>query len=755
MDFELGQRPAEHRPRRRVPACFRCRARKVKCDNKLPVCTNCEKAGIECDQASNSDKLYTQQLENRVKFLENLVRTHTSHVSPENDVVQVVTQASGVAEENVPSPIRAAQIGKPLAPEVTWMHERQTNTASPAAVSGRTAEAAVGRQDRPSPSVHSHIGPEQLLAHEVGLLSLGNTASEPKYLGPSSGFTLARLTYAAVPQSQGLPSKSHAMPQGKRDGERDESWEASERAPLPSLAEMRRFVGAYVDTFHSAYPFLQDGKIEQLLAMKANRSRDAPSMASLDDAMLFLVASLGARVLEQGRNINLKSSKYLASAMACVVALQLHDSVQGIQVMLLLVLSSFTFPGGLNAWFLSSAIIASCVDLGLQRRNLPLRRYPADIVVETHENMRCGIFWSAYSIDRTLCTILGRPLNLRDEALDVDFPGEIGTGSSSFNAVLSSLCGQGHGHTSSQAVIRDSEHCYDGSAKRRRLDRAMTFDYTTSTFFFRFDRITAEIKLMLYRVAQAPCRFPWPANHLQWQAEAMAACDGLLASARETLSSRVLVSSHYRRLLPCIEIKYHQCVLLLYRPTPAISQPSLDAYRRCYQSAAEVLRIHAEQSRFGGLIDSWLTAYLVFVSGITMIYSLLKLSDLARDVVCGASLVGQHDFDQRIRDCSEVLARLSKTWSVAKDAQGKIDKLAVLTKDTLAGAVRGNSSESRLPLRVDERQDMRSEDTTFNTSPEMDGNFGGMFSSSKFLWDELGDMSNWFDLDWIGDQNHT
>lgn len=210
---------------------------------------------------------------------------------------------------------------------------------------GRPSPHTAGNIGTPSPSTHgSQIGPEQPLAHEVGLLSLANTASEPKYLGPSSGFTLARLTYAAIPQTQGLPITSR--PSVSRD-ETNPSWNQPECAPLPSVAEMRRFLGAYVNTYHHVYPFLQDDKIEHMLSERLQGLRDNLNTASIDDAILFLVAALGARVLEQGRNIDLRSSNYLSSAMAHVASLELHYSIQGVQVMLLLVLASFTFPGGL------------------------------------------------------------------------------------------------------------------------------------------------------------------------------------------------------------------------------------------------------------------------------------------------------------------------------------------------------------------------------------------------------------------------
>ncbi|ETS78365.1 hypothetical protein PFICI_10427 [Pestalotiopsis fici W106-1] len=734
MYQELDQLPAAGKGRRRIPACLRCRARKVKCDNRLPTCSNCEKAAVECDQAANSDKLHAKQLEERIKVLESIVRIHAPHVSLDDDLGHDDYSTLEVGENHAQASLEPPREANKAPQE-----------SSPVTTSGRSGATATGTDAVPSPSVHgSQIGPEQPLAHEVGLLSLGNTASDPKYLGPSSGFTLARLTYAAIPQSQGLPSAAD-LP--RQDAGFSQNTAPPRCAPLPSLPEMHRFIGAYVDAFHSQYPFLQEGKIEQIVEVTLREPQAGFNKASLDDAMLFLVAALGARILEQGRQLDLKSAEHLASAMAHVSALQLHDSVQGVQVMLLLVLASFIFPeGSLNAWFLSSAIVASCVDLGLQRRSVPAQREGNEPETEALENVRCGIFWSAYSIDRTLCTTLGRPLNLRDEAIDIDFPGEIGSSSSGFNAVMSASQPSQQGYDAELARFREIER----SSKRRRLDQTTGLGYTASAFFFRFDRITAEIKLMLYRVAQAPWRFPWPSNYPQWQSEALASCDDLLSSAREILLSQVLVPSHYRRLLPSLEIKYHQCVLLLFRPSPAISQPSEEAYRRCYESSREVLRIHAEQLRFGEIIESWLAAHLVFVSGITMIYSIFKLPDATKHLVGGTESA---DFDQAVSNCSEVLSRLGKTWPVARDANDKFTKLATRSKEMAVNAARGppatQSGEVEAP---GVSQETQTNDPLISAVFGCDGDIAGMPASSEFVWYELGVMSTWFDLDWRFEQ---
>lgn len=52
--------------------------------------------------------------------------------------------------------------------------------------------------------------------------------------------------------------------------------------------------------------------------------------------------------------------------------------------------------------------------------------------------------------------------------------------------------------------------------------------------------------------------------------------------------------------------------MILYRPSPAFPEPSTAAMEACYNSAVEILRIHAEMNRFATLVNSWFTAHAVF-----------------------------------------------------------------------------------------------------------------------------------------------
>ena len=185
-------------------------------------------------------------------LLEEMLKIHAPHLQIDNQNDGNHLQAGNdnevarVASPKDPSQHQAA-LTSPLEANAQVgqrQHEQQTTPAS----QRQSTTGAVGRvesgqaADTPQTSIsESRIGPEQPIAHDVGLLSLGNASSDPKYLGPSSGVSFARLLYAAAPQSQGLPASTS-------DASLYDQRALNEPVPcasLPTVSQMHRFVGQY------------------------------------------------------------------------------------------------------------------------------------------------------------------------------------------------------------------------------------------------------------------------------------------------------------------------------------------------------------------------------------------------------------------------------------------------------------------------------------------------------------------------------
>lgn len=186
-------------------------------------------------------------------------------------------------------------------------------------------------------------------------------------------------------------------------------------------------------------------------------------------------------------------------------------------------------------------------------------------------------------MDRTLTTILGRPLTLRDEAIDREFPGL-----------------DNNDDVESAATHWDQTNPQDEAVPEQQPPGLAPTPYTACIYSLRFDRIVAEIKLMLYRVSRSPSRFPWPTKVTAWQREAQNACVSLLREAQNQQQGPVLnnLGTLSGVSLQRLELKYHHCIMLLYRPSPQIPQPSTEAIQACFSSAMDIISIYADLHRF-------------------------------------------------------------------------------------------------------------------------------------------------------------
>ncbi|KAH8433837.1 Zn(II)2Cys6 transcription factor [Aspergillus melleus] len=722
--------------RRRPLACLRCRRRKVRCDGGVPACSNCAKAHVECFEGlaqAEVSRSRLSYLENRVRELEALNGEHArSSVSARGSPADN-NRGLSLGERDYLLQERRDHDFTQVNPALSQL-PLQPQSQSQGPPNSDTPAAGVS----PAVSGSSRITRDQPLAHEVGLLSLAN-AADPKYLGPSSGVSFARLIYESAPQSQGLPA-SYLREQGLDFGHATDRLTqdalASDLQPigLPSLADCNQYMEAYFAAT-SLLPFIsQDGfsgLLNHVHRFSETAPWDHPLPVKLAFAQVFLVLSLGARFLETKLGADFCSRGLFASGMNYASQIKLHDNIEGVQILLLLVLHSFFNPEGLNAWYLLHTIIASCLDLGLQRRDTNVR--PSEpLEHRAMRHLRSALFWSAYSMDRTLTTILGRPLTLRDEAIDRDFPGmenqeEIGVTATHWNA-----------------AHHDQNHHFT------LLDAEMSH-YLPCIYSLRFDRIIAEIKLMIYRVSRAPQRFPWPNDLESWQMETEKSCVALFQEIQDRQRGRAISSSGHLSgvVVQKLELKYHQSIMLLYRPSPQIPKPTPKAAQACFTSAMEIIRVQAELHRFANMECSWLSAHSIFVATITILYCLWTFPAVRQENSLGSCL-------KRAELSVQLLDSLRKTWLVAHEACQKLRRLIALTAEVYnpkqpehtTGQQLGGLNEHAYNLGYGSQTNdgeapyFGQPRAAMNPEPQ---------DRTNVLIDELGILRDLFDLGWLND----
>lgn len=309
-----------------------------------------------------------------------------------------------------------------------------------------------------------------------------------------------------------------------------------------------------------------------------------------------------------------------------------------------------------------------------------------------------------------MTTILGRPLTLRDEAIDVEFPGTDETNEVDTGAL---------------------QWSHDGA------DVAEPF--LPCIYALRFDRIVAEVKLMIYRVSRVPQRFPWPTDLENWQQDVEKSCQILIQDVESRQRSLRVPNSPYFSLVVVqkLQVKYHSCLMLLYRPSPQIPRPSQGSARKCFDSAMEIIRISADLHRFKSMDCTWVAAHSIFIAAITILYCLWT------SPIVMVSALRETCFE-RVKKAQQLLEFLGDTWPVAYNACEKLGRLIPVAMDGFdrldgnSGTRTQHQHDSGPLLRPEEFQD-----NSFINSWSQHG--------VNALVDELCMMRESFDLDWLDD----
>ncbi|CAF3441470.1 unnamed protein product, partial [Fusarium graminearum] len=367
-------------PRLRM-ACLRCQRRKIKCDGDLPTCNNCRNAGAACTDGESArlkdlPREYISTLKNRIAWLESIVRSRCPDVDLSQDPPSDIQEAFDDILQD-------------------------TTTASPPA---QTSTVDISDTIQPVRSTGAGA-----ITHEIGLVSLG-TNQDPRYIGPSSGYFLARVMLDSLPkQDERLGRGSRNVPFPTKLVEAIQG-----PLPLPPRDMAAQLCDAYFTAINLQYPILHRPTFDSMLDQVYEQDNEDPVIRF----QTFMVLAIGSAVLSGRIRARIPAESYCLSALQYLDDLNLENSLQGAQCLLLLLVFTMHSPSvRLNVWYLNYHCIAALLDLGLQR-NISAG---AGISLLEQE-MRARIFWVIYTFDRVIATMMGRPIGIRDEGCELRMP---------------------------------------------------------------------------------------------------------------------------------------------------------------------------------------------------------------------------------------------------------------------------------------------------------------------------------------------
>ncbi|KAF5263366.1 hypothetical protein FOXYS1_5880 [Fusarium oxysporum] len=508
--------PDRSAPRTRM-ACSRCQRLKRKCNLELPTCSNCRAAGAECvdgksARADAAPRQYITSLTNRINWLESIVRSNCPDVDlsqgPPVYIGEAWNDTSSVVADNSTLP---APESEPVQRSSETI--RNTENEPPAT--------------QPVTSTSEPTG-ASAMTHEIGLVSLA-TNQDPRYIGPSSGYFLARVLLDSASKSDdsvGRANRNAPFP--------IKLVEALQGPlPLPPRDTAMQLCEAYFSAINLQHPILHQHRFYDYLDMAYDEESQDPAA----HFQVFMVLAIGSAVLSARTRARIPAESYCLSALQYLDELNVENSLKGIQCLVLLLIFTIHSPCvRLNVWYLNYHCIAALVDQGLQRNISMGPEYSL-----FNQEMRARIFWVIYSFDRIIATMMGRPIGLRDEGCELRMP---------------------LGLSDEQLVSQRQHQITEPSS-----------DMSFAVHLFEAAKLNSEIKYIAQSIIRDTPRYAYPrvTNINDWQ--------NAMLQRLDEWSDKIpgLGDPDMLYLRTTCQLRYHGLRMLLLRPSPAIPKPPKEA----------------------------------------------------------------------------------------------------------------------------------------------------------------------------------
>ncbi|CAI6338157.1 unnamed protein product [Periconia digitata] len=425
-DKTPGQRRSNRTPRVSM-ACTGCRARKIRCNGAQPRCQNCLAADQSCSYPQGRRdrfKISTQQNQDMIAMLEDLKGRATEHDRELiNDLLaQVSDNVSEAASSlNLSDPFQdgtqgeadtSAEVGSNGGMDVLEEDVLQTEASRATGFVGKSSEVRWLRR----------------LQQDTERLNENTSQLEGPYGPPGDSAEAALQRTDAWTQRQRQDSSVRAQTSASTfylDSNDTEVNRAVNPFELPPRETAQRLLDGYIATVQDSFPVLSETvfkhQFEQYYTSMLQGIPSAVSHKWL--TILNLVFAIGAKYWQlieadlqtssQDHHTYWSRAHVLGLDGSSLVA---HPDLMQIQITAL-VAFYFLCVGHVNrAWVVIGSSLRYAHALGLHVRN-----EDRTATISKKETL-LRIWWSLYSIDRILSTIVGRPSFVIEEHCSVPLP---------------------------------------------------------------------------------------------------------------------------------------------------------------------------------------------------------------------------------------------------------------------------------------------------------------------------------------------
>ncbi|KAJ5373075.1 hypothetical protein N7517_005081 [Penicillium concentricum] len=276
---------------------------------------------------------------------------------------------------------------------------------------------------------------------EIGFMRESQNDGTATFLGSSSGIHFIRHVYHAFARRSADLDQSRARDRTSVPGEddrlqqnsgsiqsSDELWAREELnyAPSTSFAfdDLVKWTRSYFENWHPIFPCLHAPTV--LKTIETVSQKGTESVNRLELMILRSIVSISL-----GDNRQKTSGSKLSPVPSALVFRSIQHVMQDVQSLL----EQPTSLPLLQAAFTAQLALTSLLRLNAASRvggvitrtafHLGLHRCPRRFSCFSSEeaDIRCRLFWSIYTLERYLSQALGIPLSIRDDDIDVCYPG--------------------------------------------------------------------------------------------------------------------------------------------------------------------------------------------------------------------------------------------------------------------------------------------------------------------------------------------
>jgi hypothetical protein len=201
----------------------------------------------------------------------------------------------------------------------------------------------------------------------------------------------------------------------------------------------------------------------------------------------------------------------------------------------------------------------------------------------------------------------------------------------------------------------------------QRLASYTPSEITLSIHLIKLSQLNSEIKYIANSISHEapPHSYPQVPDVNAWK-------DDILHRLRQWLSETPQCQATQAYVAKLLEIKYHEVMMLLLRPSPAIPQPSHESLKLCQHSALAVIRNFDELYRGNLLPYTWPTVHSVFLATISMLFCIWNVPSVTRATKLDILMAD-------LKSASGILSALGEHWFSAKRSRDLLDELSQTT----------------------------------------------------------------------------